>query len=419
MDRDSLGFFTSSARRYGDVVRLRFGPLPAFLVTGPTQVEQVLATEQRDYIRPRILRNARITFGDSMLVTSGEPWRRQRRLAQPAFAHRRIAEYGDEMVRAAEQMLDGWRDGERRDIALEMSRLTLAIVGRCLFGVDVDDAPEVGTSLHTMQHAFMRRLRSTVPLRDDVPTPNNVRAALATRRMHHLIDDFAERARRGEDRASLLALLVEAYEGQSDARRRLRAEAQTFLLAGHETTALALTWAFLLLSRRPDVERRLAAELDERLGGRAPTSADVADLPYAQAVVKEALRLYPPAYTVAREAKVATRLGEHSVPAGSTVLLSPWVVHRDPRWYAQPDRFDPGRWEGDLEKRLPRFAYFPFGGGPHLCIGAGFAMLEATLVLASVAQRFRLTLRPGHPIEPEPLITLRPRYGAPMELTTR
>jgi cytochrome P450 len=420
MNRDSIGFLTRCARQYGDLVRLRFGPLPAYLVTGPALIEQVLVSRQRDYIRPRILRNARITFGNSMFVSSGGPWRRQRRLAQPAFHHRRIAGYGDEIVHLTERMLNRWSDGARRDVNEEMSRLTLAIVARCLFDVDVEDeGAEVAASLHTVQHAFMTRVSSPIPLRDDLPTPNNIRNALAVRRLHALVDRFAERARRGEDRTSLVAMLVEAYEGQGDARRQLRDEAQAFLLAGHETSALALTWTFLLLSEHPDVERRLVGELDERLGGRAPTAGDIADLPFTRAVVKEALRLYPPAHAFAREAQVDTELGGQPIRAGSTVLLSVWAVHRDPRWYPEAERFDPSRWEDDLEKRLPRFAYFPFGGGPHLCIGAGFAQLETTLVLATVAQRFRLTLRPGHPVEPEPLITLRPRYGAPMELATR
>lgn len=420
MNRNSIEFLTAAAREHGDLVRLRFGPLPAFLVTGPPLIEQVLVSRQRDYVRPRILTNAPITFGGSMLAASGEPWRRQRRLAQPAFHHQRIAGYGDEMVRATQRMLDRWGTGGRRDISEEMSRVTLDIVTRCLFDVDVEQgAAKVGPSLNVVQHAFIRRVSSTIPMRDDIPTANNIRNALAVRRLHRMIDRFAERARAGEDRTSLLAMMVEAYEGEGDARKLLRDEAQTFMLAGHETTALALTWAFLLLSAHPEVERRLVAELDEHLGGRPATSADVAVLPYTQAVVKETLRLYPPAHAVAREAKVPTEIGGHAIPKGSTVILSQWVVHRDPRWYDQPDRFDPDRWSGNLEKRLPRFAYFPFGGGPHLCIGAGFAHLEATLVLATVLQRFRLTLRPGHPVDPQPLITLRPRYGAPMELTPR
>jgi cytochrome P450 len=409
---DRLGAYTRWARDYGDVVPLRFGPLRGMLVTGPAATLQVVATNNHAFIRPLVLRQMQMTFG-GMLIASGPDWLRHRRIAQRAFHRPRIAAYGERMVAETERLLGGWRSGDRRDLSKEMANLTLAIVARTLFDADIErDIPVLDDTLTTVQREFNAHMNSPLPLPDWVPTPGNLRLRSAVRRLDTVIAGLLAATRRaGPDADHLMALLMHARADDGDrlSARDLRDEAVTFLLAGHETTALLLSWTFALLSRHHDVRDRLEAELDDVLGGRAPTAADVGRLEVTGRVLKESLRLYPPAYAFARQATQRVEIGGVAVKKGTTVVVSPWVTHRDPRLFDQPEVFDPDRWLGDLERRLPRCAYFPFGGGPHQCIGAHFAMLEATLVLATIAQRYRLDLEPSVELVPEPLITLRPR----------
>lgn len=410
---DRLGAYTRWAREYGDVVPIRFGPLPGLLVTGPAGIGDVVVTHHQSFVRPLVLRQMRTTFGDGMLVASGPEWLRQRRIAQHAFHRPRIAAYGAQMIAETDRVVGRWRPGDRFDVRVEMAHLTMAIVARTLFAADVDrDVPVLDDAIATVQHEFNAHLNSTLPLPDRVPTPANLRLRRATRRLDAVIGRLLDDTRdAGPEADHLMALLMHARSEDGDrlSPRHLRDQAVTFLLAGHETTALALSWTFALLSRHTTVRDRLEAELATVLGGRHPTAADVDALPVTTGVLKEALRLYPPAYAFARQATADVTVDGVPVRKGTTVVVSQWVTHRDPRWFDRPEVFQPDRWDGDLEQRLPKFAYHPFGGGPHRCIGEHFAMLEATLALATIAQRYRLDLDPGVELTPEPLISLRAR----------
>jgi cytochrome P450 len=417
--RDPLGYLPWLAREYGDIVTMRYFRFRVYFVSHPDYIEQVLVTHNRKLIKGRILRKNKRLFGNGLLTAEGDFWLRQRRLAQPAFHRGRVASYADTMVRFTERLVAEWKGGEERDIHEEMMRLTLQIVGKTLFDADVDrEAQQVGAALRSLMELnsdFSKMILTPSWL----PTLRNIRAGLAIRRLDKIIFRIiAERRASGRDTGDLLSMLLHAQDedGSRMNDQQLRDEVITLFLAGHETTANALAWTWLLLSQNPQAEARLHRELQEVLGGRAPRIEDLASLPYAAHVITESMRLYPPAWGMARLATEELEVGGYTIPKGCGVSLSQWVVHRDPRWFDAPEEFRPERWEGDLAKRLPRFAYFPFGGGPRQCIGNNFATMEATLLLASIAQRFRIRVLPEHPVVPMPTITLRPRYGIRVRL---
>jgi cytochrome P450 len=420
--RDPLNYLTWLAREYGDIVTVRFYQYRAYFVSHPDFIEQVLVAQNRKFIKGRILRANRRLFGNGLLTSEGDFWLRQRRLAQPAFHRERIASYAHTMVRFTERLLETWKDGADKDIHIEMMRLTLQVVAKTLFDADVDgDARQVGKALEAIMelNSDFRKLILTPPW---LPTPRNIRAAIATRRLNKIVYRFIEQRRAsGRDRGDLLSMLLHAQDedGSRMNDRQLRDEAITLFLAGHETTANALAWTWMLLAQNPRVETKLHHELAAVLGGRAPALNDLPKLAYTNNVITESLRLYPPAWGMARLAIEDAEIGGYKIPRGCGVSLAQWVVHRDPRWFEAPEEFRPERWEGDLLKRLPRFAYFPFGGGPRQCIGNSFALMEAALVLATIAQRYRIRLVAGHAIVPMPTITLRPRYGIRVTLESR
>jgi cytochrome P450 len=422
--RDTLGFFTRLAREYGDCVSFRVGIRRVFLLNHPDLIESVLVTQSHNFIKHYVLRLLRPTMGNGILLSEGDFWLRQRRLVQPAFHRSRIIAYGAIMVAYTERMLAGWHSGETRDLHADMMRLTLEIVAKTLFDADVaGQAREVGEALEEGMQTFVRRWKSIYPLPEWIPTPNNLRIKRVARRLDTILYRIIqERRAGGEDRGDLLSMLLHAQDEDDGGRmtdKQLRDEAMTLFLAGHETTANALSWALYLLASHPEVETRLAAELRDVLGGRSPTVADLPRLRYTEMVVTEAMRLYPPVYAFGREAVRACTLGGYHVPAGMTIVMSQWVMHRDGRYFEDPEKFLPERWADGLAKRLPKFAYFPFGGGPRLCIGNGFAMMEAVLILATVAQQFRITLVPDHPVVPRTTVTLRPAHGIKGVLSTR
>ena len=415
---DPLGTFTQAARRHGDVVRLRIGPRELVLVSSPAYIDQILITQNRKFHKGRGLSFMSRVLGQGLLTSEGDFWRRERRLAQPAFHRRRIHDMGATMVELTVRQLEHWQPGQVVDAAEEMMRLTLTIAARTLFGVDVGDAADTvrDTVTIAMRHTN-RRIRSLLRIPPWVPTPANRRYAAAATRLDAVVRGIIQQRRQDPGRDDdLLGLLMAATDddGGHLSDRQLRDEAVTILLAGHETTANALAWTWYLLDSHPTAGDALREELNRVLAGRAPTADDMSHLPYAGAVISEALRLYPPAWMIARRATESFTLDAFGFPPGTQVLMSPWVVHRDGRFFDQPDQFMPERWLDGRTDRLPPFAYFPFGGGPRLCIGKPFALMEAVLVLATVASRFRLTLVPGHPVAPEPLITLRPRHGLRM-----
>lgn len=422
--RDRLAFMRACAREFGDVVRLRFGPRRVYLVNHPDLIEDVLVTHNQNFIKHFALRLNPVVLGNGLLTSEGEFWRQQRRRIQPAFHRSRLAGFADCMTEYTEQMLDSWRDGETRDVLTEMSHLTLRIAARTLFDADVaGEARAVGEAMEVAQARFLERFNSLVPLPAHWPTPGNLRLKRAVRRLDEIIYGFIRQRRAaGADRGDLLSLLLAARDEDGGGRmsdQQLRDEAMTLFLAGHETTALTLAWTWHELARDPDAEARLVAELEGALGDRPITVDDLPRLAYLEAVVNESLRLNPPGYTIGREAVADCELGGFQVPAGTTLLMSQWVVHRDARFFNEPEAFRPERWTEGLAHRLPKYAFFPFGGGPRLCIGNTFAMMEAMLILAVIARRFRFTLVPGPPVAPHPTFTLRPARAITAVLSRR
>jgi cytochrome P450 len=422
--RDPLGYLEDCAwGGYGDVAFLTFLGQPTYVLNLPEHIEHVLVTKQRNYIKDKLQRVLLGEFlGQGLLVSDGDFWLRQRRLMQPAFHRQRITAYGQLMGEQTLRLRAQWRDGERRDIAEDMMKLTLAIVVRCLFGLELEDSAgaTVGPALGKVIDHFSKLQTLVVP--GWVPTPENLSYRAAVRRLYATVDGIVRRRRAvGGDTGDLLSMLLQAQDedGSRMSDQQVRDEAITLMLAGHETTAITLSFCWDLLSRNPEAEAALHQELDSVLSGRAPTVEDLPALPFTEAVVKESLRLFPPAWSLSREAVEADEVGGWHIPAGAAVWLNQWTVHRDPRFYEEPLAFRPQRWMAGLERRLPRFAFFPFGGGPRLCIGLSFAMMEARLALASLAQRFRLTRLSEGPVELLPSITLRPKHGMPMRLQAR
>ncbi len=421
---DVLGFFTRCAREYGDIVRLRLANRTAYLLNHPDYIEYVLVTNNKNFIKHSFFwRHMRKMFGQGLLTSEGDFWLRQRRLAQPAFHRDRIASYGEVMVAYAERMVDGWGEGEMRNLHEDLMSVTLEIVAKVLFDADVaKDVEAVGQALDAITRESAVRLRRPFYIPDAVPLPSNIRYLRAVRRMDKLVYRII-REHRGadQDAGDLLSMLLESRDeaGRGMSDRQLRDEAITILLAGHETVALALSWTWYLLSQHPTAEQQLVDELRRVLGDRLPCVSDLPALRYTERVIKEAMRLYPPVYSFGREAVDDCEIGGYAVPAGTTLFMSPWVMHRHPRYFEQPDAFLPERWDGDLVERLPKFAYFPFGGGPRLCIGSRFAMMEAVLLLAAIAQRFHLSLVPERPVTLFPSITLRPKDGVWVRLSER
>ncbi|HWZ99464.1 MAG TPA: cytochrome P450 [Candidatus Dormibacteraeota bacterium] len=420
--RDPLAFFTKLAHDYGDVSSLKLFDFRTLFINHPDDIEDVLVNKARSFEKGRVMKANMRLFGEGLLTSEGGFWLRQRRLAQPAFHRARVAAYGTTMVEYAERAMQTWRSGETRDIHEDMMQITLQVVGKTLFNADLArDAREVGETLEILLKMAADFGKSIlIPLW--VPTPRNLRARMGIRRIEKIIYRIiAQRRKEGGDAGDLLSMLlaVQDEDGSRMTDKQLRDETITLFLAGHETTANALSWTLWLLAQNPAVEKRFHEELDGVLGGRAPGVEDMPRLVYTSQILSESMRLYPPAWGMARLVKEEVEVAGYKLVPGNGVAWAQWVVHRDPRWFDDPQRFIPERWEGDLAKRLPRFAYFPFGGGPRQCIGNSFALMEATMILATVAQRFRFKLVDGHPVKPLASITLRPQHGIRATLEAR
>jgi cytochrome P450 len=420
---DLLGFLERCARDHGDFVPVRVAFRRGCLIGSSELISDVLVTQHRDFRKVFPLRMNRLFLGDGMLTSEGEEWRRDRRLAQPAFYADRIAGYGQIITEEATRTAAEWRaagPGAVRDIQQEMMQLALRAIVRCMFDTAAPmDSARISHSLDVVQRRMEDRYRALVPLPDSAWTPRNVPLRLALRELDRTVYGIInERRASGAERPDLLSMLMQArYDDETGLTdRQLRDQITTMLFAGHETTALALAWSWHLLAQNPGVDAWLQAELDAALGGRTPTVADVPRLGAVTQVVKEAMRLYPPVYAFGRDAIRDTRIGGHAIKAGTSMIISPWVIHRDPRVFADPLTFRPDRWTPEFERALPKFGYVPFGGGARMCMGKGFAMIEAVLILATLRQAGRLEAVPGNSVELWPTFTLRSRHGLPMRV---
>lgn len=415
--RDPLGFLTASARAYGDIVLFTVVGKRNLLLSDPEAIEQVLVKRHGDFPKDRqFWRHVTAVFGQGLLTSAGALWQRQRRLAAPAFATRPLAHYADDMARITAATLDRWRPGETHDLHAEMMTLTLRIAARTLFGTEVEeDIATIEAAVEDLIVEVAARIKRPILIPDWVPLPGHLRYRRGMRRIESIVARLlAERRARPDGATDLLSQLFTARDeaGAAMSDRQLRDEVVTFLLAGHETTALALSWSLHLLSRHPDIQERLAHEAAHVLEDRAGGMVDLEGLRFCEAVVTESMRLYPPAWAIGREAGVDTMLAGYRIGAGTPLYILPWILHRDPRFYDEPEAFRPERWQGDLADRLPRFAYMPFGGGPRVCIGNRFAMMEAVLILALLVRRFRFHAVEDRPAPvPFPSITLRPQGG--------
>ena len=424
-DAGVLEGLTFIHRTYGPFVQTRL-PLELYFVADPACVEEILLKKADAFRKDRTSRLLSRVVGNGLLVNEGESWRRQRRLLQPAFHHRQLQSYAAVMTDAIEQASSSWKPGEVRNVHEDMMAVTLNIVARTLFGADVSaDAGHIGQIISELMEHFGRILGLAARFQPPawVPTRTNRQFQASARKVDQVILQIIDARRKQSDANTddLLSLLIRARDedGSSMTDAQVRDEAVTLFLAGHETTALALTYSLYLLATHPSCQERLAAELAEVLGGRTPGLADLDSLKYTDAVVLEAMRLYPPAWVMARQALTEVEIGGFRFGKGAEFVMSPWVLHRDPRNFDDPAAFQPERWQGDLAQRLPRFAYFPFGGGPRVCIGNRFAMMEGKLVLAAALQRFRFEPTPKTALTLLPSVTLRPRHGLRLQLAAR
>ena len=414
-----LQFFGELKAAHGDLVRFGAGALSVVLVSHPDDIREVLVNQHKAMHKGRALERAKMLLGEGLLTSEGEFHLRQRRLVQPAFHRQRIAAYAGTMDAAARVVDARWKDGQALDVHAEMMALTLAIVAGTLFDADVsDDTNEVAEALEAAFQAVSLGFGfgPFAAVLDRLPLPSRRRFFRAKTKLYAIIDRIvADRRRTGEDRGDLLSMLLSAQDDEGDGTgmsdEQLRDEAITLFIAGHETTANALTFAWLLLARHAEARQRLEAEVDAVLGDRAPTMDDLARLPFTRAVMAETMRLYPPAYIVGRRAVAPVELRGTTFPVDTIFVQSQWLVHRDPRWWPEAEAFRPERWLDEAAAAArPKMAYFPFGAGTRICVGEQFAWMEAMICLAVLARRWRVEV-PGPDPALEPIITLRPRGG--------
>jgi cytochrome P450 len=422
-------FLLDAHRKYGDIVQLKLGPRTAFALFHPEHVYHVLVKGRENFTKQaRGYQKLRKIIGNGLVTSEGDFWLRQRRLAQPAFAPQRLAGFATTMVTATDEMTRTWSEPANRNehvnVAAQMMQLTLRIVGETLLGTDVTgEAHDVGTSLTLVLEETSRRIHSPWDFQERIPTPSNRRFDQAldrlNRAVHRIINERRREPAAGDDLLSMLMSARDDETGSQMTDQQLRDEVMTFFLAGHETTAVALTWLWYLLSKHVDARRRVEEEADRVLGGRLPTIADMPKLTYTKLVVQESMRLYPPVWGMARLTAKDEQLGDLFIPARSPVLLAQYVTHRHSDFWDNPEGFDPERFQPSQVERRHPYAYFPFGAGPRTCIGNHFALLEAVLIVATVASKWRLNLVPGAPVIPQPRVTLRPKGGLLMTIQRR
>ena len=425
ISRERVALFQRMAARYGDISQLQIGRQRIVMLTNPEDIRDLLVTNQKLFHKGQGLQRAKLLIGEGLLTAEGEAHLRQRRLVQPAFHRARIGAYASAMTNAAMLQQARWSDGQELDANRAMMMVTLDIVAATLFGADVGaEGSEIGSALDDVFESFSLGFGPLTPLTDLLPTAKKRRLKAGMARVDDTINRIiAERRASGEDTGDLLSMLLHATDTEGDGSgmsdKQLRDEAITLFIAGHETTANALTWTWLLLARNPGAERALHAEIDTVLGDRLPTMDDLPNLPMARAIIAESMRLYPPAYILGRRALVTYTVGGYDFPARTIFLAPQYIVHRDRRWWPEPDRFIPERWlDTAATANRPKLAYFPFGAGTRICVGEQFAWMEAILVLTTLARRWRVKVLGPDP-ELEPIITLRPKGGLPAALERR
>jgi len=425
--KDALGFLTHCARHYGPVVPLRMLHRRAFLLLDSADIERVLVTDQKDFKKPEWLHTTAVrrALGDGLVTADGEDWRRQRHACQPAFQPRRMEHYGALIAALADRTLADWQPGQTRLLQQDMAHLALQVVAHALLDVDETGwSEEASTAVDTL----MARFTAQRSLFGMIPLPATPAERQAARELDTVVETLlrrhAERAPTepiDPKQADMLSVLrgSVARSGEGMSGLPLHGQIKTFLSAGHESSALTLVWAFLLLARNPHAEAALTQELETTLCGRSPAYADLPNLPYTRAIVQETLRLYPPVWMTGRQSLRPCEIGGFPIPTGAFLMTSQWAVQRLPQYFPCPDEFRPERWLNDETTDLPRFAYFPFGGGPRICIGQNFALVEAILLLATIAQRFHLEPELDTELLPWPSMTLRPPSGILMQLIAR
>ncbi len=424
--QNPLKFATEIGRAYGDMAYFRLGPVRAYLVNNPRLIREVLVAKHKHFRRPKLITQplAKID-GNGLVLSEGDFWQRQRRLVQPAFASRRFEPYANATVGDTLRMLDGWSNGASLNIADEMTRLTLQIIAKTLFGVELaGQAERLGEAVRVVSETFVAEAGNPVHLPDWLPLPAKRRKRWAIRVLDEMVRGvIRQRRASGEDHGDLLSMLLLAIDEEGDGRgmtdEQARDEAMTLFNAGHDTTAAALAWTWYMVASHPAIEDRLIEEIDAVLGGNAPTLADVARLPYVEMVVKESLRLYPPTWSLLpREAVEPVEIGGYPIARGSWLYVFPYVTQRDPRFFKNPESFDPERFSPTRSAEILPYSYIPFGGGPRVCIGEKFSMMEMILIVATVLQKVKLAADQGA-VEPEPLIAIRPKGGLRVEVSRR
>jgi cytochrome P450 len=417
--------FLSKLASLGDIAYFRMARQPAFFINDPEMIRDVLVVNAHKFHKGRALKRAKALLGEGLLTNEGASHLRQRRMIQPAFHRQRIAEYTKSMVDFADKMSNEWHDGDIRDIDREMMRLTLRIVSKTLFSADVEnEADEVTQAMTTIVELFNFLLLPFSDWLRNLPLPQSKRFRNARATLDKIIYGMiVERRKTGEDKGDLLSMLLAARDeddGAAMTDEQIRDEALTLFLAGHETTANALTWTWLLLSQNPEKEAKLHAEIDRLLGDRSPTIDDIPHLKFIEAVLAESMRLYPPAWAIGRLSVEEHEIRDYKIPVGALILISPYVTHRDSRYWPQPTEFIPERWEAQSIKEAgQKNVYFPFGGGIRRCIGESFAWTEGILLIATLARKWKLSLVPNQKIGLQPMITLRPRFGMKMKIARR
>lgn len=425
---DPLGFITDVGRTYGDIAYFRMGPIRAALVNHPDLIREVLVTKGKLFLKEQRTLNAlRQVDGEGLVITEGDFWLRQRRLLQPAFHSRRMPGYAATIVDRTRRVLDRWQPGRPLNIVDEMTHLTLEIIAKAFYDVELTGkAARLGEAVHVLSEAFYNEVSSIIPIPDWLPIPSKRRKKWAIKTIDDLIwGTIRERRAAGQDRGDLLSMLLLAVDEEGDGTgmtdRQARDEAVTMFNAGHDSTAAALAWVWHLIGTHPEVERKLLDETARVLGDRPATAEDLPRLEYTERVVRESLRLYPPVWTLfVRVALTDVELGGYTIPKGSWVYIFPWVTQRDPRFFENPEVFDPDRFAPGRVEKIPQYSWIPFGGGPHVCIGQSLALNEMILVLPTILQRFRLVAVPNQPpVVPEALLAIRPKGGLQMVPTPR